>query len=108
MLYAKSASAWSPWETIYVRNGNSNLDTLTITAIMAVLGMLAGTVGSAVLGIATTVATYKDKVVYYRQWTQKRYSKYNTTQTRTITQFYRDKAHKKPIGNKVYSKPVMS
>ena len=38
----------------------------------------------------------------------KRYSKYNTTQTRTITQFYHDKSHKKPIGDKAYSKPIMS
>lgn len=84
------------------------MDSLTVTAIMAVLGMLAGTVGSAVLGIATSVATYKDHTVYYRQWVQKRYSKYNTTQTRTITQFYHDKSHKKPIGDKAYSKPIMS
>lgn len=106
--YAKSSSVWSAWKTIYVRDGNFHLDSLTVFAIMAVLGMIAGTIGSAVLGIATAVATYKDHTVYDRQWVQKRYSKYNTTETRTITQYYKDQAHKKPIGDKVYSKPIMS
>ncbi len=105
LMMKASGTGWSAWSAHGYVDGNVKINLSTISLILTVLGAVSGCSAAAVSGaLGGYINQFVDKA-YYRQCEQIRYSKYGT-QVRYVTQFYKDSAHKHPVGKKTYSKPI--